>query len=218
VRLRLDVRELVLASWVTDADSVGRAVYPGLEPVRIGGEYLVSVAALRFAGGRLGALPVAPFAQLNVRTYVAYAGESAVYFLRSYVSLGGLGGALLGAPFRAARIRIRPGRVNVPAAGVSLPYAVGGGREAREPEAGELGAHELGLFEAAGLRAFRVRRGPARWRPAEPAGTVRADALLALGFDPDGPPAIVYTRDMWLETEVPARPAEPRSSESRSRR
>jgi len=202
VRLALAVRELVLASWRTDRASVARAVDPGLEPARVGGEYLVSVAALAFAGGRLGMLPVAPFAQLNVRTYVAYAGEPAVYFLRSYVSLAGLGGALLGAPFRAARIRMRSGRVDVPAAGVLVPYALGG-----ETEAGELAEHELGLFEAAGLRAFRVRRGDARWQRAEPAGRVRADVLLALGFDPDGPPAISYTRGASFETDVPARPA-----------
>jgi hypothetical protein len=199
VRLTLEVRELLLASWTTDRDSVARAVYPGLEPVEVGGRHLVSLAALRFAGGRLGRVPVAPFAQLNVRTYVRHEGRPAVYFLRSYVTLGGLGGALLGAPLRAARIRMRAGRVDVPAAGVSLPYATGA-----RADVGDLAGHEVGLFEAAGLRTFRIERGPAEWRRAAPAGASRADVLLALGFAVEGDPELAYAEGGSFAFDVPA--------------
>jgi uncharacterized protein YqjF (DUF2071 family) len=200
VRLTLRVRELVVASWATDADSIARAVYPGLEPAALVGGHRVSLAALRFAGGRLGVVPVAPFAQLNVRTYVRYEGAPAVYLLRSYVSLGGLGGALLGAPFRAARIRMRPRQVDVPAAGVSLAYAP---RE--RAEAGELSAYEVGLFEAAGLRVLRIERGPAEWRRATPTRAVRADALLALGFSVEGAPELAYAEGGSFAFDVPAK-------------
>jgi uncharacterized protein YqjF (DUF2071 family) len=200
VRLTLRVRELVVASWATDTDSIARAVYPGLEPAESGGRHLVSIAALRFAGGRLGVVPIGPFSQLNVRAYVHYEGRPAVYFLRSYVSLGGLGGALLGAPFRAARIRMRPGRVDVPAAGLSLAYTRG-----ERADAGELGAHEVGLFEAAGLRAFRIKRGHAEWRRARPSRRARADVLLALGFAVEGDPEIAYAEGGSFAFDVPAR-------------
>ena len=200
MRLTLTVPELVLASWKTDGESIARAVYPGLEPATVGGDHIVSLAAFSVAGGRLGPLPVLPFSQLNVRTYVAFAGEPAVFFLRSYVSLAGLGGGLFGAPFRAARIRLRRGRVEAPGAGVSLAYRLAG-----PAEPGELGAHQLALYEAAGLRSFRIRRGPAEWNRGEPTARTRADVLLALGFEVTGEPEILYGRGASFELQVPPR-------------
>ncbi len=198
MRLHLSVRRLVVASWPVAADAVRAAVPAGLEPAEVDGECLASVVAARFAGGRLGRLPVPPFSQLTLRTYVEADGEAAVLFLRSYVTVGGLPGILLGAPFRAARIRMREGSVRAPAAGVSLDFRVGG-----ETDPGELGRHELGLYEAAGLKRVRVERGPAEWRRAEPAGEPRADGLLALGLDVTGPPRIAVAGETWFETDVP---------------
>ncbi len=201
MRLFVTVPELVVASWTTDRESVARAVHPGLEPATVAGDHLVSLVALRVGGGRLARVPLPPFSQLNVRTYVTFEGEPAVFFLRSYVSLAGLGGALFGAPFRAARVRLRPGLVETPGAGVSLAY-----RGTGSGEPGELGAHELGLYEAAGLRSFRVRRGPAEWERADPVRVARADVLPALGFDVDGEPDVFYGRGASFELDVPARP------------
>ena len=69
----------------------------------------------------------------------------------------------------------------------------------------ELDSHELGLFQAAGLRGFRVRRGEASWQSAEPVGPVRADPLLALGFALDGPPELRYAATASFEAEHPPR-------------
>ena len=200
MRLRLSVRRLVVASWPVAADDVRAVAPPGLEPASVDGECLASVVAVRFGGGRLGRVPVPPFSQLNLRTYVEADGDPAVLFLRSYVTPGGLAGILLGAPFRPARVRVREDGVRAPAAGVSFAFRVGG-----ETDPGELGRHELGLYEAAGLRRFRVERGPAEWRRAEPVGDARADALLALGFDVAGPPRIAIAGETWFETDVPPR-------------
>lgn len=200
MRLAVRVRDLVLASWRTDRASVERAVYPGLEPAAIEGEHLVSIVAFRHAAARLGRLPVPSFAQLNVRTYVSYEGEPAVFFLRAYVTLAGLGGALFGAPYRPARIRVRPGRVEAPAAGVSLAY-----RLSERAQPGALGRHELGLFESAGLRALRIRRGAGEWLRGEPTEDARADVLLALGFELAGKPALFYASEASFETDVPPR-------------
>jgi Uncharacterized conserved protein (COG2071) len=208
VRLTLDARDLVVASWPVDPEAVARAVYPGLEPARVGDEHLVSLVGIQFGGGRLDSIRVPSFAQLNARTYVRHEGEPAVFFLRSYVSLAGLGGVLFGAPFRAARIRIRPDRVECPGAGVSLHLRAGG-----PVEPGELAEHELGLFESAGLRAFRVRRGSADWRTAEPVGDWRADALLSFGFELPGPPRLCCASGAAFELELP-----PSKVVSRSRR
>ena len=82
-------------------------------------------------------------------------------------------------------------------------------RVAYEPrgqaEPSELVSHELGLFEAAGLRAFRVRRGEAAWERAEPTGPFGADPLRALGFDVSDPPSLLYAPGAFFETELPAR-------------
>lgn len=198
--LSVGLRDLLLASWQADPLQIARTLPPGLEPVPIEGRMLVTLAALRYTGGRLGSLPVPAFAQLNIRTYVEHEGEPAVFFLAARVTGAGMAGALMGAPYRPARIRVRPGSVRAAGLGVSLAYEVG-----REAAAGELTRHSLGLFEAAGLRAFRVRRGDAEWRRAAPVGAVRADPLVALGFEPAGAPDLLYAARAAFELEVPPR-------------
>ena len=196
--LRHAVRDLLLASWETDAERVAAALPPGFTPAPVDGRHLVTVAALRWRSGRLGMLPLVPFSQLNVRVYVEHGEETAVFFLALRTTLPGLGGALLGIPVRAARIRVRAGLVHAGGLGVSIPF------EPRGPaEPSELGQHAVGLYEAAGVRAFRIRRGEASWRRAEPTGPVRADPLLALGFSLEGPPALRYAERASFEAELP---------------
>ncbi|HXV95267.1 MAG TPA: DUF2071 domain-containing protein [Gaiellaceae bacterium] len=198
--LRHRVRDLVLASWETDADRVARILPAGLEPAAVDGRHLVTIAALRWVGGRLGFLPVARFTQVNVRVYARRGDETAVVFLALRVTPLGMGGALFGFPVRPVRAQVREGVVSAPGFGVELQY------EPRGPAApSELGAHELGLFEAAGLREFRVRRGEAIWERAEPVGAVRAEPLLALGFALDGPPELRYAAAASFEAELPPR-------------
>ena len=204
MRLRLSVQRLVFASWPVTAEAVRRVAPPGFEPALVDGRHLASVVAVRFHGGRLGRVPVLPFSQLNLRTYVEAGGEPAVLFLRSYVTPGGLGGILFGAPFRLARVRVREDAVRAPGAGIDLRFRPGG---ATDP--GDLGRHEVGLYEAAGLRRFRVERGPAEWRSAEPVGDARADGLLAVGLDVTGPPRIAVAGETWFETDVPPSRAAP---------
>jgi Uncharacterized conserved protein (COG2071) len=198
VVLRHRVRDLVLVSWETDADRVARILPAGLEPATVDGRHLVTVAALRWAGGRLGFLPVPHFSQVNVRVYARHREETAVVFLALRVTPLGMGGALFGFPVRPLRARVREGAVSASGFGVELRY------ERRGPAPpSELGEHELGLFEAAGLREFRVRRGEAVWEQAEPVGPVRAEPLLALGFALDGAPEIRYAAAASFEAELP---------------
>jgi hypothetical protein len=199
VLLRHRVRDLVLASWETDAERVARVLPADLEPATVDGRYLVTIAALRWDGGRLGFVPVPRFSQLNVRVYARHRDEVAVVFLALRVTLLGMGGALLGLPVRLAGVRVREGVVEAKGFGVELHY------ERRGPaEPSELGSHELGLVEAAGLRELRIRRGEAAWERAEPVGPVRAEPLLALGLDPQGPPELRYAARASFEAELPA--------------
>jgi hypothetical protein len=199
VLLRHRVRDLVLASWETDAEHVARVLPAGLEPATVDGRHLVTIAALRWDGGRLGRLPVPHITQVNVRAYARHRGETAVVFLALRVSLLGMGGALLGFPVRPTRARVREGIVAARGFGVELRY------ERRGTAApSELGTHELGLFEAAGLRELRIRRGETSWERAEPVGPVRADPLQALGFAVADPPELLYAAHASFEVELPA--------------
>ena len=196
--LRHRARDLVLASWETDPDRVRETLPGGLEPATVDGRHLVTLAALRWEGARLGGFPVPRFSQVNVRVYGRLGGATAVVFLALRVTAFGMGGALLGFPVRLARARVRDGEVDAPGFGVSLRF------ERRGPaEPSELGAHELGIYEAAGVRAFRVRRGEASWERGEATGPVTADPLLALGFPVEGPPEIRYTARTSFEVELP---------------
>lgn len=191
-----------------DPEAIARVGPGGLRPATVDGRHLASVVAVRFGPGRLGRLPTPPFSQLNVRTYVEDDGETAVLFLRSYVTWGALPGILGGAPFRFARLRVEPGLVYAKGLGVRIPFRVG------EPtDAGELGGHEHGIFEAAGLRRFDVERGAAQWRAARPEGAIEVPVLHALGLDPAGPPDLLYAAGTSFVTSLP-----PSSSSSRSRR
>ena len=164
------------------------------------GRHLVTLAALRWEGGRLGALPIPRFSQVNVRVYARHGEETAVVFLALRVTTFGMGGAFLGLPVRPVRARVREGEVEAKGFGVSLRY------ERRGPAGpSELGAHELGMFEAAGVRAFRIRRGEATWERGEAVGEVRADPLVALGFPIEGPPEIRYVARTSFEVELPPR-------------
>jgi hypothetical protein len=196
MRIRLDVENLLLATWETSREAVERVAAPGMEPAEVGGRHAVSVVSFRVRGGRLGRSPILPFSQLNVRTYVTWKDEAAVLFLASRVTPGGLPGRLLGAPYRSARLRVRPGHVRAPGLGVDIRYEPGG---AAEP--GELGRHELGIFESGGLKAVRIQRGPAEWQTAQSAAPAVAHVLLGYGFDPRGEPELVYTPKTSFETE-----------------
>jgi hypothetical protein len=200
VRLTLDVRDLLVASWPVDRAAVARVLPAGLEPVEVEGRHLVSLAALCYAGGRLGRLPVPAFSQLNVRAYVAWENEPAVFFLATRVTPLGMGGAFLGAPYRPARLRFRRGFAEAPGLGVSLRYAVEG-----PATPGPLGGHELGLFEAAGLRLVRIQRGEAGWQRAALTTEARAEPLAALGFELRGEPSLFYAERTEFALELPAR-------------
>jgi Uncharacterized conserved protein (COG2071) len=198
VLLRHRARDLVLASWETDAERVARILPAGLEPATVDGRHLVTIAALRWAGGRLGLLPVPRFTQVNVRVYARHQGGTAVVFLALRVTPLGMGGALLGFPVRPVRARVREGSVEAKGFGVELRYSRRGPADPTE-----LASHELGLFEAAGLRELRIRRGEATWERAEPLVPVRAEPLQALGFSVADPPELLYAARASFEVELP---------------
>jgi uncharacterized protein YqjF (DUF2071 family) len=196
VLLRHRVRDLILASWEVDPARVAAVLPAGLTPAPVDGRHLATIAAMRWEHARLGGIPVPRFSQLNVRVYV----ETGVFFLAMRVTPAGMGGAFVGFPVRPARLRVRRGLVEAAGLGVRIAY------EPRGPaEASELMAHEVGLVEAAGVRAFSVKRGEAEWERAEIAGAAWAEPLVALGFSVESPPSLLYAERASFEAELPAK-------------
>ena len=196
MRIRLDVRDLLLVSWETEREAVARAAPSGAEPAEVGGRFLVSLVSFHVRGGRVGKLPVLPFSQLNLRTYVTWKDEPAVLFLASRVTPGGLPGLLLGAPYRSARLRVKSGELRAAGLGVEVRY-----RPGAKADPGELGRHELGIFESGDLKGIRIVRSRAEWTGADLLAPVKAHMLLGYGFSPRGEPDLVYTSETSFETE-----------------
>lgn len=192
------MRDLVVASWETDRETVERVLPAGLEPAEVDGRFVVSVAAFRVEGGRLGSFPLVPYSQLNVRVYVTREADPAVFFLASRVTAAGLPGVLLGAPVRYARVAVRAGSVRAAGLGISLRYRVG------EPtEAGLLGRHELGIVEANGLRVVRIGRGETSWCGASLIEPARAEFLVSLGFALGAEPELLFAGRSCFEARLP---------------
>ena len=196
MRIHLDVENLLIASWKTTREAVERVTPPGIQPAEVDGHHVVSVVSFRVRRGHVGRSPILPFSQLNVRTYVTWGDEPAVLFLASRVTPGGLPGLLFGAPYRSARLRVKSGRLRAPGLGVDIRY-----RPDDPADPGELGRHELGIFESGDLKAIRIRRGNAEWQSAVLTAPATAHALLGYGFSPVGEPELVYTSKTSFETE-----------------
>jgi hypothetical protein len=199
VQASLRVRDLLVASWETDRESLEKAVPGRLELVPVDGRFLVSLVGFRVEGGRVGRFPVFPFAQLNVRTQVRWRDEQAVFFIAARVTSAGLPGVLLGAPLRYARLDVREGCVEAPGRGISISYRV-----AADLDPGP--QPEIGLYENDGLREFRISRRETVWQRAELVTPAELDFLVALGFHPRGEPELIYAARSSLAFEVPRRP------------
>ena len=182
-------RDLVVVSWPIMREDAERLLPPTLEPSAVEGRYLISLVALC----QEGALR---YGQLNIRTYVDHAGEQAVYFLVTRVTLPGLIGVLMGAPFAPSRITVKRGSVEARGLGVSLRYDVGD-----ETDPGAIGGHTLGIYGRARLKTFRIRRSPTEWRKSELHAPVRVDPLVVYGFSPDEPAEGLYAERALLELE-----------------
>lgn len=189
MRVSFRTRDLVVVSWPIAREDAERLLPQSLEPSPVDGRYLISVVAMRHEG-RLR------YGQLNIRTYVEHAGEQAVYFLVTRVTLPGLVGVLMGAPFAPSRISVARGEVDAPGLGVSLRYEVG-----EETDPGPIGRHEVGIYGKSRLKAIRIRRDPAIWRRGALKAPVRVDPLVVYGFTPDTRADVLYSETALLELQ-----------------
>jgi hypothetical protein len=195
VRLTVEIRDMVVASWRVGAGDVARVLSHGLEPAEIDGDHLVSAVFFRYARGRLGRVPVPRFSELNVRVYATWEGRPAAYFLDVRVTpLGKVAAPFL--PVRATHLRVERGRAE--GIGLELRYGIDG-----PVDPGGLGEIDVGLLPSAGLRLLRLRRGAAEWQRAELLEPARIDPILALGFDVGQPDELLYAARAALELDLP---------------
>jgi hypothetical protein len=150
------------------------------------------------------------YGQINIRTYVEHEGEQGVYFLVTRVTVPGLVGVLMGAPFAPSRISVARGSIEAPGLGISMRYEVG-----EEADPGPVGRHELGIYGRSRLKTIRIGREPAVWHRAALAEPVRVDPLVVYGLDVGADADVVYCDAAVLELEGRSRPL--RVSEQRGK-
>jgi hypothetical protein len=200
MRLSLDVRDLLVASWLTDAGSVARTLGRGVEPAELDGQHLVSAVVFRCVGGRLGRLPAPRFAVLGICVYVELEGAPAAYLLDIRVTPPG---KLLGwyLPVRTTRVRSRRGRAE--GLGLRIRYGIDG-----PADPGALASLGRTLLPAGRLKELPLRLGPLAWRRGELLEAPGLDPILALGFDVGPPAELLYAEQAGLVAELPAHPVE----------
>lgn len=199
------MRDLLLVTWAVRPGALQRMAPDGVEIETVDGDGLLSLLAARTVRARAGSWPAPPHSELVVHTRVTVAGEPGLLVLSLRASAGGLAASLAGFPVRAARIRVREGLVRAPGIGVAIPYARGGGPgRIPEPPPGPTGRRRAVFFEAAGLRRLPVDHEAPAWERAEPAGPIRADAVLALGLDVGEPVSLLYSPALDVEADLSA--------------
>jgi hypothetical protein len=208
MRLRQPIHDLFLATWAVEPERVGARLPDGFEPITGEGRALVSVACFRNRLGRLGILPVPPYDEVDLRTFVTDRdGSPAAFVFQFVVPPVGLAARPFGVPVTVARIRVSRGGVSGPGIGVSARYTVG--------EAADLGGYEAALsphrsaYWTKGGRLRRMTGGyeGAAWRQAEVAAGGRFGPAARLSLDPGRPDFALYADRAELRADLPARVA-----------
>jgi len=201
----LDVRDLLLVSWAVDPDVVARALPAGLEPQVADGEAWVSAGSFRLASVRVDGRRAPAFSQADVRAGVVRNGEPGVFFFSLRVTPFGLGGVLLGAPYRPSSIRIRPGEARARGLGLSFRYQAAGASAAVPYAVGPTPLLTVAYYGAAGLRRVELAHETIHWRQAELLAEPRFEPVTALGFDVGRPGSTVSAAQVAVKVELPPR-------------
>ncbi|MFN8187383.1 MAG: DUF2071 domain-containing protein [Gaiellales bacterium] len=203
--VRSTLRDLVLATWQAPPAALTPKLPAGLElETTASGDALVSLVGMRVTRSRSGRLPLPGFSQVTLRTYVIAEDGPAVFFLGLRVTAGGLGGALIGLPVRAARLRVRDGLVQGGSLGLSVRYrCVGASPEVPVLPSGPLGHHDVAYLYSAGVRRLATTHDPFRWEAAELLEKPRLEPLQALGLDVGMPDSLLYAASTRFELQLP---------------
>ncbi len=205
LQLRQPIRDLFLATWEVDAALVESHLPDGFRPILAGGRALVSVGCFRNRFARLGALPVPPYDEIDLRTFVVDRdGATAVFVFDFFVPVVGLAASPFGVPVEVARINVARGHVSAPGIGISAAYTIG--------EPAELGDREAALSShpsAYWLKRKRLRKmiGGYRgvtWKHAELTGEAQLAPAARLGIDRP-PEFALYAETAELRASLPAR-------------
>ena len=182
LQLRQPIRDLFLATWEADLEQVESHLPDGFRPILAGGRALVSVGCFRNRFARLGALPVPPYDEIDLRTFVVDRdGATAVFVFDFFVPVVGLAASPFGVPVEVARINVARGHVSAPGIGISAAYTIG--------ERAELGDREAALSShpsAYWLKRKRLRKmiGGYRgvtWKHAELTGEAQLAPAAQIG-------------------------------------
>jgi hypothetical protein len=206
VLARQTIRQQYLVTWEVDDDQVANTLPCDFQPALANGRGLVSLTAFRVHQVRLGPLPAPGFRQINVHTYVIDPdGNPAVFFFLFRTTTVGLAQLPLGVPVRSTVIRIDESGFSAGGLGVTCTFSDEAAPlriPALDPP---LGSHEIGYWQAAGLRTVTTRHPTPQWRALVPVAGCRFDPILALGFDVQEPTWSLHADSTQIEVELPPR-------------
>ncbi len=206
MQLRQPIRDLFLATWELESEPIKAQLPDGFEPITVRGRALVSVACFRNRPALLGMLPVPPYAEIDVRTFVSDRdGSSAVFVFDFFVPAVGLAAAPFGVPAQITRLKVSAGRVSAPGIHVAAAYAPGE-RAALGDRQTALSTHPAAYW----LKNGRLRRMAGGyhgivWREAALAGERNFGPVARLGADPRRPDYALYSDRAELKAALPAR-------------
>jgi hypothetical protein len=208
VRLRQPIRDVLLAVWELEPERIAAQLPEGFAPITAGGRALLAVACFRNRLSRLGVLPVPPYDEIDVRTFVVdREGASAVFVFRFFVPAVGLAAGPFGVPVEVERIRVSPGRVSAPGIEVSAEYTPGEPAELGEREAA-LSTHSSAYWWKRGrLRRMTGGYHGLTWRHAELADGASFGPAAPFGVDPARCDFALAADGAELRADLPARRA-----------
>jgi Uncharacterized conserved protein (COG2071) len=196
----------LLTTWEAEPEQIKAHLPVGFEPIAAGRSAIVAVACFRNRLARLGVLPVPPYGEIDLRTFVVDRdGAPAVFLLDFFVPAVGLAAAPFGVPVKVARIRVSAGSVSAPSIGVAARCSIG------KPVA--LGEHEAAL--SAKSAAYWLNNGRLRrmlggyhgivWKQATLDPAAHFAPVARLGLDPGRPGRALYADRAELRAALPAR-------------
>ena len=208
MQLRQPIRDLLLAVWTCEPGRIAAELPEGLAPLTAGGRAVVALAAFRNRPARLGLLPVPPYAEIDVRTFVVDRdGSSAVFVFDFYVPAVGLAASPFGVPVHLARINVSRGTVGASGIGVAARYTVAGPAVPGDLDTA-LATHPAAYW-VKNRRLLRMDGGHhgAAWHEAELGAGARFEPAARFDLDPARPDRALYAERAALRATLPARRA-----------
>jgi hypothetical protein len=200
------ISDLVLASWQLEPDELVARLPASLQPLEVDGRAHVSLASFRNRLGRLGLLPIPPYNEVDIRTYVRNEdGETGIFVFSFWVTTLGTAARPLGIPVSREPITCSQGQADAPGLDISLNYRAGGHADNLGALDAILGPHPY-VYWRHGERLRRMTGSHQRvlWHQTDLLSEPRCEPLTTYRVDASAPDLLLYSPDAELSGQLPA--------------